>query len=168
MKSKLLNLIIAVMVILVFSGCFPYKKAAQPLGKNLDETATDSLAPESRYYYFTESQLERKKGNLDKAIKHLNKAIEIDPESLYMQRELAILYLQLKDSDKALNILKKILEKDPDNVQTLILYGKLNQGLKKVDDAEAAYEKVVSIDPTRDADSGGSTSITMNVSYVEI
>jgi len=102
MKSSYLNLTIVIMVVLLFTGC-SYFKDITPTG---DEKVA-STKPESRYYYFTESQLERKKGNLDMAIKHLNKAIEIDPESLYMQRELAILYLQLKDSDKALNIFKK-------------------------------------------------------------
>ena len=139
MKASFLNSTIVVMVTLLFPCC-SYFKDFTPAG----DKKIASTKPESRYYYFTESQLERKKGNLDKAIKHLNKAIEIDPESSYMQRELAFLYLQLKDSDKALNIVKKILEKDPANVQTLILYGKLNQSLKQVDDAKAAYEKVVS------------------------
>ena len=81
MKSKLINMIISIMVIPLFSGCFPYKKAAQPLDKNLDEAAADLIIQESRYYYFTEAQLHRKTGNYDKAIRYLNKAIEADPES---------------------------------------------------------------------------------------
>jgi hypothetical protein len=53
MKTGVIKLTLAVMVILFFFGCFPYKKAVQPLSKNLDDTAEDLVAPESRYYYFT-------------------------------------------------------------------------------------------------------------------
>ena len=35
--------------------------------------------PENQYYYFTAAQVQRKKGNLDKAVVLLQKAIELDP-----------------------------------------------------------------------------------------
>jgi len=146
MKSRAINLTVAVMVILIFFGCFPYKKAAQPLSKNLDETETDSLAPENRYYYFTESQLQRKTGNYDKAIQYLNKAIEADPESTYLRLELATLYLHIKENQRALSIVEKIIEKEPENLNALIMYGRLKQGLNQLDDAEAVYEKIIAID----------------------
>ena len=76
MKASYLNLTIVFMVITLFPCCSYFK------GNTLSEDKkVVSTKPESRYYHFTESQLEQKKGNLDKAIKHLNKAIEIDPES---------------------------------------------------------------------------------------
>ena len=39
---------------------------------------------DNQYFYFTEAQILRKKGDLDKAIVLLQKAVEIDPESIYL------------------------------------------------------------------------------------
>ena len=150
MKSKSIHLTVAFMVILFFFGCFPYKKAAHPLSKSLDETAEDSVVPESRYYYFTEAQLQRKTGNYDKAIQYLNKAIETDPESAYLRLELATLYFHLKENQRALSIVEKIVEKEPENLNALIMYGRLKQGLNQLDDAEAVYEKIIAIDPKQE------------------
>ena len=146
MKSRAINLTVAVMVILIFFGCFPYQKAAQPLNKNLDETAENPLSPENRYYYFIEAQLQRKRGNYDKAIQYLNKAIETDPQSTYLKLELATLYLHLKENQKALSVVEKIIEKEPENIHALIMYGRLKQRLNQLDDAKAVYEKIIAID----------------------
>ena len=102
MKTGVIKLTVVVMVISIFWGCFYYKETVQPIRKNLDETETDSLVPESRYYYFTEAQLQMKTGNYDKAIQYLNKAIEKDPDSIYLRLELATLYLLVKEKHRAL------------------------------------------------------------------
>ena len=103
--------------------------------------------PENQYYYFTAAQVQRKKGNLDKAVLLLRKAIELDPESFYLQRELATVYLQNKEDEKALEVLEGLLQKNPNDLKSLIIYGGIKQVRKETEDAIAAYEKILTLDP---------------------
>ena len=147
MKVSSLNLAIAIMVILFLSGCAPDWKKTLRSDERQTGTSVDGVKSESPYYYFTEAQLHQNKGELDKAIQYLNKAILQDPESSYLQLELAILYLQQKDNTRALSIVEEVIKKDPDNIKALIIYGKLKQEEKKFEASEKAYEKIISIDP---------------------
>jgi len=124
-----------------------HEKTPPPIDREVKEEARDAIQTESRYYYFTEAQIQRKRGNLDKAIMYLSQAIRLDPESPYLQRELALLYIQKKDNIGALDILEQLIEKFPKDTQSLIMYGKFNQGLNKNEDAKTAYEKTLTIDP---------------------
>ena len=88
---------------------------------------------ESIYFYYTESQLQWAKGNLDKATSFLEKAIRKDPESAHLKTELAMLYLQQKDEDKALSVVKSILAKKPDDVDALVIFGRISQSQNNID-----------------------------------
>ena len=75
MKASSLKLTIVIMVILFLSGCAPDRIKTFGLDEGRTGTAVDGVKPESPYYYFTEAELHRNKGELDKAIQYLNKAI---------------------------------------------------------------------------------------------
>ena len=62
---------------------------------------------------------------MEKAIVLLNKAIEIDPESVYLKREIATVYLQNKEDENAIKVLEDILKAHPDDLNSLILYGRI-------------------------------------------
>ena len=143
MKSQLLRLSILFIAFLFYPGCTLIKST--PPGDELPVKKT-----ENRYYNYIEAHLHLKKNNLDKAIYHLNKTIEEDPENLYLQRELAILYLMQKYNLKALNIVKNIIDKNPGDIEALIMYGRIKQSLKQIDDAKEAYEKVIANDPAQE------------------
>ena len=142
MKSQLLRLSILFIAFLFYPGCTLIKSIAPD-----DEVPVKKT--ENRYYNYIEAHLHLKKNNLDKAIYHLNKTIEDDPENLYLQRELAILYLMQKDNLKALNIVKNIIDKNPGDIEALIMYGRIKQSLEQIDDAKEAYEKVIANDPAQ-------------------
>ena len=103
--------------------------------------------PENQYYYFTAAQVQRNKGNLDRAILLLRKAIKLDSKSLYLQRELATVYIQNKEDEKALEVLEGLLQENPNDVKSLIIYGGIKQVRKETKEAIAAYEKVLTLDP---------------------
>ncbi|UCD31803.1 MAG: tetratricopeptide repeat protein [Desulfobacterales bacterium] len=147
MRSSLLTIALFFTTITWFPGCMIHEKAPPSLAREIKEDVIGADQTESRYYYFTEAQIQQKRGNLDKAIMYLNQAIHTDPESPYLQRELAILYIKKKDNTRALGILEQVIEKFPKDIQSLIIYGKLNQGLNNKEDAKTAYEKVLTIDP---------------------
>ena len=146
MKNNIIKFIIIITIISLSSGCTSVKKITQPSVKN----PITSYAPDSSYYFFTRAQMARKKGDFEKAIEYLEKAIKIDPESLFLKRELALVYAQKNNTNKALVVLNKILKKNPDDVETLILTGKIYQNLKNAVAAKRIYQKVIEIDKSRE------------------
>ena len=116
-----------------------------------DETVpAPGFTSQGQYYYYLESQLQRKRGNLDQALALLKRAIELDPQTLYLQRELAVLLLQKKDEPSALQTLESILQAAPDDIDTLILYGRTQQGLKKNAEAIETFRRVIALDPRQE------------------
>ncbi|MCK4618548.1 MAG: tetratricopeptide repeat protein [Desulfobacterales bacterium] len=143
MKSQLLRVSILFIAFLFYPGCTLIKSIAPD-----DEVPVKKT--ENRYYNYIEAYLHIKKNNLDKAIYYLTKTIKDDPENLYLQRELAIFYLMQKNNLKALNIVKNIIAKNPRDIDSLIMYGRIKQNLKQIDDAKEAYEKVIANDPAQE------------------
>ena len=151
MKDFFFRLGIYLMVILFCSGCALKKNISPSLPVDrIDDTAGKPPAffkDKNKYYYFLEAQLQGKSGNIDEAISFLMKAIEKDPDSQYLQRELGILYLRQKNYAKGLSILKRVIEENPEDVETLIMYGRINHDLGQIDEAQKAYKKIIAIDP---------------------
>lgn len=108
------------------------------------------LPASNPYYHYTEAQLSGIRGDLDRAIWHLRKAVARDPDSSFLKRELALLYLHQKDTTRALRIIEQQLKEEPDAVEMLVLYGRIMQSIKKVPEATAAFEKVLAQDPERE------------------
>jgi tetratricopeptide (TPR) repeat protein len=106
--------------------------------------------PESAYYYFLAAQQERREGQTDKAIVLLRKALESKPDSPYLQRELAGVYIKNREEEKAQNVLESLLSRHPEDVNGLILYGGVQQARNQTDAAIKTYEKVISLDPTQE------------------
>ncbi|MGD8210261.1 MAG: tetratricopeptide repeat protein, partial [Desulfobacterales bacterium] len=97
-------------IILLSIFCFAVGCMVNPAKPTPSQTEPKTFSgPENQYYYFTAAQVQRKKGNLDKAVSLLKKAIEMVPDSAYLQRELATVYLQNKENDKAIEVLEEVL-----------------------------------------------------------
>jgi len=116
MKNRPFALILLSLSVILVSGCGPSKT------KNSYHSST-FRRDNSSYYYFTEAHLYLRKGETQKALQSLSKAIEKDPASLYLKKELAITYLQIGDTEKALILTEDILKTDPDNIEVLIISG---------------------------------------------
>ncbi len=106
--------------------------------------------PENAAFYFLASQRERQAGKTDQAILNLRNAIELDPDSAYLRRELATVYLQNKEEENALAVIEELLGRKPDDVKGLILLGGIKQLRKDHFGAMAAYENVVRLDPSQE------------------
>ena len=141
-KIKLNGVILIPMVSLIIISCTKDIFTKQPYPAK----PSVYFKTDNQYFYFTEAQIQRKKGDLDKAIILLKNAVEIDSESIYLQRELVTLYLQNKEDDNALDLLEIILEKHPDDIKSLILYGGIQQVRKENEAAISAYERVIELD----------------------
>jgi len=125
-------------------------KSESPTYQSSKRQHSENVADEDNsYYLFLESQAQKKQGNLKEAINFLEKAIQQDPESLYLKQEMAILCLQNNDSGKALSIVEDILKIDPNHVDALIMDATIKKALNQDEDVKAIYEKALQSDPTR-------------------
>jgi len=122
-----------------------------PETKAVSQTPAVAAIPSGNaYYYYTESQIQKRRGNLEATQRLLQQAIDKDPDSLFLNRELAKLYLQRKDNVRALTVTEQILNRAPEDVEALIIYGQIQLTQKNLQTAKAAYQKVIEIDPNRE------------------
>jgi tetratricopeptide (TPR) repeat protein len=135
---------------LLLAGCsLPSRPAAPPVSPDAD-TDTGRVVrsrPGNAYYHYTAAQLKRGRGDLTAAIDHLRQAIDLDPASAYLRLELALTLLQNRQPTAALETVEELLDEHPDHTNGLILYGRIHQGLKQIDEAKRAYIKVLARDP---------------------
>ena len=101
------------------------------------------------YYLFMESELLKGRGRLDDAIYFMKLAVEEDPESLFLKKDLAILYLHKEENEKARMIVEEILVQDPESVDALVMSATIKKTLNKETDVKPIYEKVLLNDPKR-------------------
>lgn len=99
------------------------------------------------YYYYTEAQILRAQGEYREALALMQQAMDLDPDSRLLQRETAVLYLQLKNEDAALALLEKLLAAHPDDIEALNIMGRLLQSRKRNDDAKKVYARILAQDP---------------------
>jgi len=102
-----------------------------------------SVAPGNAYYHYTEAQIQRMRGDVSAAIRHMQAARDLDPDALHLYRELAALHLQNKDEDKALVVLEEALRRHAGDTESLALMGRIYQGRQQLDDARSVYEKII-------------------------
>ncbi len=104
---------------------------------------------ESPYYYFLLSQIKLNENNLKQAILLLDMAVKYDPQSSFLKKELAVLYMYNNDITASIKKLEEIFKIDENYVEGLILYGNIQKSMKNYEKAIAIYEKVLKIDPTK-------------------
>ena len=109
----------------------------------------ESDEPVNSYYNFIMAEIQLRKGDMAGAAKHLEKAVNQDPDAVELKKELALVYIQQDEKEKALGLAEEILETDPDNVEALIIAASIRQALGDLQTAVDAYEKVISNAPER-------------------
>lgn len=82
------------------------------------------------------------------AIRHWERAIELQPDFLAAHRNLGIVYSRVyKDYDKALSYFNTVLEYQPDDPMTLFNMGMAYEGKKDFEKAVESLEQSLSLDP---------------------
>ncbi len=109
----------------------------------------DAFADANSYFLYLESQFQRKKGNPEKAIFFLELAAKRDPGSLFLKKELVVLYLQQEKNEAALAVMEAVLAALPDNVDAMIMVATIKKSLDMDAEAAALYENVLGLDPER-------------------
>jgi len=87
-------------------------------------------------------------GNKEKAQHHYERAVEMMPENINFQKNLADFYcLEIGRIEEALKIYVNILTTHPQDIETLLATGHICVALKKFDDARDFYHRVLELEP---------------------
>ncbi|MDM8554521.1 tetratricopeptide repeat protein [Desulfococcaceae bacterium HSG7] len=105
--------------------------------------------PGNQYFYFMKSLDSRNNDDLAMAVNDLKKAIQADPHSIYLQKELVLLYLNQKDETNTLKMVEALLKKKPDDLEALILAARVKQVFNQPQGAKEIYEKIIRLDPLK-------------------
>lgn len=146
---------VAVFICFIFAvnGCGLWKKSSG--GPEIDSMQANKQhieekpGPGNSYYLFMEAELLKARGDLGGAIEFMKMAVENDPNSFFLKKELAILYLHKEENENALAVVEEILEQQPDSVDALVMSATIRKTLDKEADVKETYERVLEIDPKR-------------------
>ena len=87
-------------------------------------------------------------GKTEKALQHYRRAVELDPEAIIYQKNLAdLLFVAEGDAESALQTYVAILKAKPKDVETLGSIAQVCTSLGRTDDAGFFYDKILEIEP---------------------
>ena len=150
-------MVLSAAAILIFSGCAPKsaETGIQPASPKIVESRVpqpprpDGQDRGNSYYYYMEAQLQKNRGNVDRAIEYMEAAISADPDALSLKKELVVLYLHKQNYEKSLEIVEKILTAEPKSPDILIMKASILQTIDPDAEIIPIYKKVLSIAPGR-------------------
>ncbi len=121
------NILTLILIILVTQFC-----SAQSLdAKQLHETAKTFM----------------KQGDYPNAILVLNRAIQLDPQNIAINKDLALNYYLQKDNNKALEIILPVLERTDADDQSFHIAGNIYKELSMQKECEKVYKKGIKKNP---------------------
>jgi tetratricopeptide (TPR) repeat protein len=92
-----------------------------------------------------------KKKNVTRALEDFRKAVELDDALLEAHMNIGAITLSYRDYPSAMKAFQKVLARQPNNVEAMIGLAVALRGERKMDEAEALYKKIASIDPKNPA-----------------
>jgi len=136
--------ILGLAVCLAVMGCASLGRMA-PKGTGGETT---SETPKSlSYYHFLKAQQLLVADDTAGAIQEYETAVKNDPESPFLEMELAALYQRQGDVKQALAHAEKSLRLDPKQQEAYFLLASLHVGLNQLDEATREYERILTLDP---------------------
>jgi tetratricopeptide (TPR) repeat protein len=86
----------------------------------------------------------------EKALKHFEKAVYIEPDNIRFQKNLGDFYYTiLSRSEDALCCYRKVLDMDPMDSEANLVTANILVSLYRLDEAEEIYKKILSLEPWR-------------------
>lgn len=107
---------------------------------NAQNTPETLIKSDSAKYYF---ELERKEINLEKRIKFIDKAIEIERENFFLHNEKASIYIENKEYQKYEQYLKKMMTLFPSKGEVDAQIGFYEEGLGNRKQADKYFESSI-------------------------
>ena len=136
----------------VYSATFKKLKAEARKGLKGRKIEYDDFAETQKnaaITYINVGRMYRENGQLPKAEALLKYAAGLDPNNIVSYLELASLYQADKQIAKALQMHRKISEIQPESAITYLIIGILSGHLKRYDDSEDAFRKLITRAPQK-------------------
>ncbi len=149
MKHTFTYIIISLFILLPLFSCSTKTadQGSQPLIIDAQVNSShQSKELASSYYYYMLSRLHNNK-ELPRAISLLKKAIDKDPSSVFLKKELLNLYLVQNNNTRAMEFSEEILESTPDDIEILFVLAKLKTNIGKKDEGKKLYYKILELKP---------------------
>lgn len=116
------------------------------------------------------AELYRVSGRIREAVEEAQEALKKSPDDLNARRVLAHIYTQqIGDAQanrvdegmvrRAIEQYKYVSDKDPKDVDSLVMLGRLNRVIENSTDAEAAFKRVLTVDPDNEDATTGLASV---------
>ena len=106
--------------------------------------------PVSSYYYYSEAQIALKQRDVQKALAYLQAAVEVDPDSTFLRKELAAILVRVRQPQAAFDQIEAVLSRTPDDVDAWLVSGSIRQMLgHPLPELVETYETVLELDPER-------------------
>ena len=148
-KTILYTIVLSCWIIFLFTACTGLGPETAPSSSN--DRNKESVKPKeqikSSYYYYMIFQSLAGREDYAKAEKALKKAVEIDPDSKYLKKEMVRLYLTMEQSDMAVATAQKLVDKRPEDTEALKMLARLKLTLEKQKEAEDIFRKIIDLDP---------------------
>ena len=91
------------------------------------------------------------KGEMEKALCHYEKAVELEPENITFKKNLGEFYFVVrKDKVKAVGTLLEILKKHPDDGETLTMLGDISIRSGCQEEGETFFRRAIEVDPSNE------------------
>jgi predicted Zn-dependent protease len=142
--------------VMAFKTVFPFVKAflrakyQKPehaerwFKQDIEKGANNAVA------YFGLGVVAKERAEYEKSIQFFNKALENQPKSLPILRNLGETYLLKGDYEPALRIMNRALEIDNQNTATLLLLANTYQYMEKYPKAADTYERIIALGKAND------------------
>jgi tetratricopeptide (TPR) repeat protein len=118
-----------------------FNSASQRVSHQLEKS------PRSADAHFFEGKIYAAQGQWDRAEAALLKVLELDPSYSSAYDLLISTYIASNKLAQAIDQMNSLLSKDPDNARLLMLSGLMYEKLSQFPQAQAAYEKLLSLRP---------------------
>ena len=141
--SRTLLALTGCLILISLTGC----QGIQGSGPTGDSQSTISDTADSARYHYLESLFTEKAGEADKTMAALTLAIQADPESSLLKRELVRLYLKANQVEAARELARELVEHDPDDVDNLILQVRLQKEDEAPEKMEPLLSRILELDP---------------------
>jgi len=146
--------ILLLLSVIAWSGCASMERARPPVQEPEEESLGPPPPPDLQddpirhsYAAFALSALHGVHGRYETALDHLQKAIEYDPNSVFLLRRAALLLKQLKRNEEAMAYAEKCALLEPETEEHHLLVGEIAGLLNREDEAIRAYARALEIRP---------------------
>ena len=129
----------------------PQKSEIRPI-QNIQEETPAQVEEELEkgpglYTDFTLASLFIQRNEYKKALEHLTKAIELDPESIFLNRKMALLLQNMNDPDTAMKYAKKAIALDQKDIGAHLILADIYSTIGDEESAISEYKHVLLLDP---------------------